>query len=461
MHDTDTLERASIEAEQVVLGGLLANERLFDQWQMAEHHFAEPFHREIFRLISSAHGEGRGINAKMLAAKVQHAAPITENCSAAEYVRRLEVKGIADLTPGAADDLKDIANRRHVMAIGRAMSSAGADHETDIRGFLADVIAEIDGVLVEGRETKTYATYSQAIRDAVAELRNPTPAQRATTGLKTLDASIGGYHRGQFCILAGRPSMGKSMIGLASLVRTAHARHGTVLFSLEMGRHELACRSMSDIAWTSDRPIPYTWALNGSLTDDQFERWQTAAAKFETIPLVIDDQRSLTVSEIAARARKHKKQFETDGGSLDLIVVDHMGLIKPSGRYAGNKVNEVGEISNGLATLAKELDCCVLAMQQLNRGVEGRENKRPGLSDLRNSGDIEQDAHVVMFAYRESYYLERMKHDAGTQQELERQAHLEAVRNAAEIIVAKNRNGPTEIVHVYCDPACNVVRDLA
>jgi len=244
-------------------------------------------------------------------------------------------------------------------------------------------------------------------------------------------------------------------------LRTARAGHGVVLFSLEMTQQELAHRAMSDFSHTADRPIPYYLAAKGGLSDDQLRRWGEAAAKYQSIPLTIDDQRGLTVSEIAARVRRHKNRIEADGGTLDLVVVDHLGLIRPSGRYAGNKVQEVGEISDGLATLAKDTGVCVLALQQLNRGVESRENKRPGLADLRNSGDLEQDAHVVMFAYRESYYLERSKHDDGSQEEMERQARLQGVRNTGEILVAKNRNGPCDSVFIYCEPACNVVRDLA
>jgi replicative DNA helicase len=153
--------------------------------------------------------------------------------------------------------------------------------------------------------------------------------------------------------------------------------------------------------------------------------------------------------------------MERAGQSLDLVVVDHLGLIRPSGRYAGNKVQEVGEVSDALATLAKDQNVAVLALHQLNRGTEGRENKRPTLADLRNSGDLEQDADLVCFAYRQSYYLERMKCDPGSQAELQRQTELEACRNTLDILIAKNRNGPTDTVTLFCDMASNVIRDLA
>jgi replicative DNA helicase len=146
--------------------------------------------------------------------------------------------------------------------------------------------------------------------------------------------------------------------------------------------------------------------------------------------------------------------------SLALVVVDHLGLIKPSGRYSGNKVLETGEVSDALASLAKEQNVAVVALHQLNRGTEGRENKRPTLADLRNSGDLEQDADIVCFAYREAYYLERNKFDAGSQQEMQRQTELDACRNTMEVLIAKNRNGATTTVNLFCDMASNAIRDL-
>lgn len=455
-----TLERTTLEVEQMALGRLLESPRLFDTWSLSEDHFAEPFHRLMFRLMAADHAVGASTNAAILAARVQHEAPISENCSTAEYVRRVQVAGF-HAAPRCDIALKDLAHRRFLMRLADTVKFSAADSESDVRRIIADAIGELDTIMADGRGDTTAQEYGEALRDTLAELQSGGAAERITTGLKTLDQRLGGYHRGQFVLLAGRPSMGKSMIAMSSILRTARRGHGVAVFSLEMSKHELICRSLSDIAWTRDRPIPYAKAMAGTLSEDELTRWGSAAAGYDNIPMVIDDQRGLTVSEIASRARKIKKKMEDDGGHFDLIVVDHLGLVKPSGRYAGNKVNEVGEISDGLATLAKELDVCVLALQQLNRGVEGRENKRPGLSDLRNSGDLEQDAHVVMFAYRESYYLERQKHDAGTQAESERMSRLEACRNTAEILIAKNRNGPTDVVHVYCDPSCNAIRDLA
>ena len=202
-------------------------------------------------------------------------------------------------------------------------------------------------------------------------------------------------------------------------------------------------------------------ALSHALPDSGIETLGHAAARWSQLPLTIDDQRGLTMAEIAARTRAEGQRFEGAGKRLGLVIVDHLGLIKPSGRYAGNKVQEVAEVSDALATLAKAQDVAVLALHQLNRATEARDNKRPTLADLRNSGDLEQDADVVCFAYREAYYLERQKGADGSAQGSQRQLDLDACRNTLEILIAKNRNGPTSAVSLYCDMASNVVRDLS
>jgi len=255
--------------------------------------------------------------------------------------------------------------------------------------------------------------------------------------------------------------MGKSTVISSAMLRTAKAGHGVLMFSLEMSTSSLASRCLSDLSWSSSRSIPYADAMSGRMSERDADVWGGVAARFATLPLVIDDQRGLTMAEIAARTRAEAQRMERNGTRLGLVVVDHLGLVKPSGRYAGNKVQEVGEVSDALATLAKDQDVAVVALHQLNRGTEGRENKRPTLADLRNSGDLEQDADLVCFAYREAYYLERMKCDPGSTAEMDRETRLRDCQNVLELLIAKNRNGPTQTVPLFCDMACNVIRDAA
>jgi replicative DNA helicase len=215
---------------------------------------------------------------------------------------------------------------------------------------------------------------------------------------------------------------------------------------------------MTDIAWQEKDPIEYSRLRSGKVTRAQQQRLTDAARAFSSLPMKIDPQSGLNVSQIAARARKHKQTLERQGITLDILIVDHMHIVAPSNRYAGQPVREVTETSGALKALAKELNVAVIALAQLNRSVEGRDNKRPTLSDLRESGAIEQDADLIAFVFREAYYLARMRNDAGT--EKAPTERFMDVENVVEVNIAKQRNGPVGAVELYCDVGCNVFRDM-
>jgi replicative DNA helicase len=218
---------------------------------------------------------------------------------------------------------------------------------------------------------------------------------------------------------------------------------------------------LTDLAWSYDDPIQYEDILQRrreTFDDRKRRRLAEARDRLRDLPLTIEEQRGLTFGEIAARARKHASALDRHGRKLDLVIIDHMLLVRPSHRYSGNRVREVAEISDGIATLAKDMGTSVLALCQLNRGVEGRENKRPSLADLRDSGAIEEDASLVMFLYRPAYYLEHQRQD-NPEAEASRVATLEACRNSLEFIVAKNRNGRMCTVDAFVDIGANAVRN--
>lgn len=221
---------------------------------------------------------------------------------------------------------------------------------------------------------------------------------------------------------------------------------------------QLGSRLLTDIAFTRDRPIYYQNILRRDVSEMDRNRLKQAEAIVAKFPLRIEEQRGLSIADISARSRKWRDVFVRDGGSLDVVFVDHMLLVKPSSRYSGNRVREVAEISDGLASLAKELECAVVALCQLNRGVEGRDEKRPMLSDLRDSGAIEEDASNVIFIYRPAYYLERMKSDKPDAAAALAEA-LAAKRTLLEFIIAKNRNGSPGIVEAFVDIGANAVRN--
>ena len=452
-----------IELEQAVLGAILYDNAELDKLGvLTPEDFYEPLHGRMFAAMREQWSTSKAVNVVTLRALAQAEAPVSEHLTTADYLRRLISIGDSANVHALAESLRDYANRRRMLAAAVNLGAAARNHGVAVGDGCTLAVADIDEVLSASRAKGPTRWDANALfRDTVESMLNDTGADRITSGLKTLDAVTGGWRRKQFAILAGRPSMGKSTVALSSFVATAQTGVGVMMFSLEMSAEALGARALSDLIWSEHESIPYADALACRITSIQQDRLGAAAAHYGQLPLVIDDQRGLTMAEIAARTRAEAQRMDRAGQRLGLVVIDHLGLIKPSGRYAGNKVQEVGEVSDALATLAKDQDVAVLALHQLNRGTEGRENKRPTLADLRNSGDLEQDADLVCFAYRQSYYLERAKCDPGSQQELQRQTELDACRNTLDIMIAKNRNGPTTSVTMFCDMASNVVRDLA
>lgn len=452
-----------IEVEQAILAKILLDNASMDAFaRLTSADFYDEVHQALFEAMSNQWADKRAINLGTLKSVLADIHDIAPTVTPIDYIRRLTTFGDARNTADLAVTLLELSNRRRLVEIAADIDTYARQRGTNVSDAASIAVSSLDEVLSYARPGRsTRSTAADAFRDTIDALLNDDGSERITTGLTSLDDALGGWRRKQYAILAGRPSMGKTAIATSAMLRTAMAGYGVLYFSLEMPTTALAARCLSDLAWSHDRQVPYAAALSNHLSNPQLQLLGQVSAHWSALPLTIDDQRGLTMAEIAARTRAEAQRFERDGKALGLVVVDHLGLVRPSGRYAGNKVQETGEISDALATLAKDQNIAVLALHQLNRGTEGRDNKRPTLADLRNSGDLEQDADVVCFAYREAYYLERQKYDPGSQQELQRQDELEARRNTLEILIAKNRNGPTKAVTMFCDMASNVIRDLA
>jgi replicative DNA helicase len=245
--------------------------------------------------------------------------------------------------------------------------------------------------------------------------------------------------------------MGKSAFMCSSLRQTAEAGYGVAVFSLEMTEEEIAARIIADMH--DDPKAPgYGDILRGLMSDNEMSQVGAIGTSLGGIPLHIDASARLTFSEIAGRARQLKAKLEAEGRFLAVLCIDHMGLVTPSDRYRGNKVAEAGEVSGHARALAKELDCCVVLLCQLRREVEKRDDKRPVMADLRWSGEIEQDAHVVAFLYRPSYYLSQ---DANADP-----FDLQQARWSLDFLIRKNRNGDTGDISLWCSIAHSSVRDV-
>lgn len=277
-----------------------------------------------------------------------------------------------------------------------------------------------------------------------------------------LGRMIGGWRRKRYYVIAGRPGMGKTTLALSALRTTALAGHGVLLFSMEMGKDEVTEMMLCDIAWHRNHRIEYRDINSSNVMKDGFEakyeEVMQVAPLLNSAPLYISDKAGLTIADIRTQALDFRQRLAAVGKRLDVICVDHLGWIKATGNYRGNKVAETEEVSQSLKQLAKDLDCAVVALCQLSRGTESRDDKRPTLSDLRWSGGIEQDADVVLMVYREEYYLKKEETDAT--KEMERQARLRECKNTLQVFIEKQRGGPTGEVKLFCDVGCAVVRNL-
>ena len=349
---------------------------------------------------------------------------------------------------GLVHTIKDRWMRRTLLDMGSMaveQSKVHASDPTDLARACAERLDELMGVASE----HSGVSLAQAGQEFFDSIMNPESLEGDTTGLRVLDNKLNGYRRGQLYVIAGRPGMGKSAFMCSSLRRTALSGVGVAIFSLEMTRAEIFARMAADhLDWTK---APGFGDLVRGQVGDFGEKLAEAYEQLRKAPMHIDDGARMTFAEIASKARRVKSEMEAHGVRLGVVCIDHMGLVTPSSRYAGNKVAEAGEVSGMARALAKELDCCVILLCQLSREVEKRDDKRPVMSDLRWSGEIEQDAHVIGFLYREEYYLAQ-----------DPEADREALTDAAwklEFLIRKNRNGETADCRLWCSIKHSSIRD--
>lgn len=456
----------SIEAEQSLLGAILVHPEALARVEgiVTPDDFGEAVHKELFARMLEARGAGNAMHVKLANAVLGNfGAQDLGGLTVSAYVARLAAEATTIINaPDFARVIRDFSDKRRAFTIGERLQALSAD--APIAELATDAIEELDGIVANRTDPGAKSVMlgdaaSASIERMQVAIANPGRITGLRTGLNSIDDRTGGLQRGEFIVLAGRPGMGKSALAV-TIARLMGGAGLNVLFNaLEMTKEALADRALADMVYRSDDPLAYSEISRGRVTPRQQEALVEAARSFRTFPIKIDPQAGLTVSQIAARARKHKRALERQGKTLDALIIDHMHITRASDRYAGNAVREVTEISGALKALAKELNAPVVALAQLSRKVEERENKRPTLSDLRESGAIEQDADLIAFVYREAYYLANMKCDA-PEQDAQRIARLCEVENVVEVNIAKQRNGPVGAIELFCDIACNAFRDL-
>jgi len=450
----------NVEAEQALLGAMLVNNEAFYRVSdfLNPEHFYEPIHREIYEVC------GKIIRAGKTATPITVKTYLPENLIAdvtmPQYLARLAAEATTVLN--AADygqTIYDLALRRHLIQIGEEMVSTayGADVDLTAPKQIEEAEKQLFDLAEKGRYDGGFQPFNEALRAAIemageAYSRDGTLSGTAT-GLSDLDRLMGGLQRSDLIILAARPAMGKTSLATNIAFHVARNWKGEVtpdghrktvdggqvgFFSLEMSAEQLATRVLAEQAQISSSDI-----RRGNIHESQFARLVDTSNLMAAVPLYIDDTGGISVQQLAARARRLKRQK-----GLDLLIIDYLQLLSGSRKASENRVQELTEITTTLKALAKELEVPIIALSQLSRQVENRDDKHPQLSDLRESGSIEQDADVVLFVYREEYYLKNKEPKEGTPEHLAWQGEMEKVHGRAEVIIGKQRHGPTGTVQL-------------
>jgi len=465
----------NIELEQALLGAVLVNNEAFYRVSdfLEPRHFYNQLHQKLYELAGSLIRVGK--TATPITLKTFLPGDIDINgLTVSQYLARLAAE--ATTVINAADygrSIYDLALRRALIEIGEEMVNVAYDSPVDSRP--QDQIEAAERGLYELAETGRYdggfQRFAQALTTAVEmaahAYQRDGRLSGLATGLKDLDRMMGGLQKSDLIILAGRPGMGKSALASNIAFNVAKVWEGGTradgriettnggivgFFSLEMSAEQLATRIISEQA-----EIPSNRIRRGEIEPADFDRIAETAREMERIPFYIDETGGLSIAQLAARARRLKRQR-----GLDLLVVDYVQLLAGSTRRAmEGRVQEVTEITTSLKALAKELNIPVLALSQLSRQVENRDDKRPQLSDLRESGSIEQDADVVMFVFREEYYLRNKEPRPGSEEHFNWQREMEAVHGRAEVIIGKQRHGPTGTVAMHFKGEMTRFSDLA
>lgn len=463
------------EIEAAFLGAILRDNRLYDLVANTtqEAHFYHPLHRRIFIAIRDALEKSQVADPVTLRRFFKNYEDDSAQSNEAEYLADLATNPIAVANPRHyAQILEDFYIKRELSRIGEETTAQSRNIKNDVSGQEQVELCEQKLFSLVQENGSVEKTHSIADSSALA-LHNIEQASKrkgriagVTTGLHDIDQILGGMHPSDLLILAGRPSMGKTALALniaynaATAFRSYEGDDGkdyheggkTLVFSLEMSSEQLAGRVMSSqVGISSDR------LRRGEVNTNEFTRLTQASKNLANLPLYIDDTPALDVHNLRQRARRHMRQF-----GLNLIIIDYIQLVHASyGRQgAENRVQEMALITRHLKALAKELNVPVLALSQLSRAVEARDPPVPQLSDLRDSGTIEQDSDIVAFIYREEYYLERKsperRANESDEQFLERQSNhqkrLDEARNRARLMIAKNRHGPVGTIDLHFNP---------
>ena len=434
----------NIEAEQAVIGSILVSNDIFDEINtiISSINFYDPMHQKIFEALESLIYKGMLANPITLKNYFEDE---KDDLNVPEYL--VKITKFSTSVRQAIEYSKiiyDMFVRRELIKISEQTIDSAKLNDLDTNG--QSIIESSERLLFDLAEKGSFNSslvkfdeaMKQTIEMASAAYKNEEGIVGVPTGLKDLDDKLGGLHQSDLIIIAGRPSMGKTSLATniafnaAQKLQESGKKSSIAFFSLEMSSEQLSTRIISEQARISSNDI-----RRGRISDDQFDKFIETSKNISELPLYIDETPAISIAALSNRARRIKRLF-----GLDMIVVDYIQLMRGTTFNKDGRVQEISQITQGLKAIAKELSVPVVALSQLSRQVEQRDDHKPQLSDLRESGSIEQDADVVMFVYREGYYLQRKEPREATVEHAEWQAKMNEVAHLAQIIIGKQRHGP-------------------
>ena len=455
----------NIEAEQAVIGSILVSNEIYDEISpiIDAQKFFDPMHHKIYETIENLISKGLLANPITLKNYFENNEGLKE-LGGQEYL--IKITKFSTSTKQAIDYaniVQEMHLRRELIKISESVLHQASD-STEITSSGLEMIQDAEKSLFDlaerGHFNQSVMKFDSALRQTIemakSAYKNEEGIVGVPTGLTDLDSRLGGMHKQDLVIIAGRPSMGKTALATniafhaAKNIEKKGIKSTVAFFSLEMSSEQLSTRILSEQSKIRSNDI-----RRGKVSEKEFEKFIETSKNIFDLPLYIDETPAITIAAISNRSRRIKRLY-----GLDLIIVDYIQLMKSSNLKDYNRVQEISEITQGLKALAKELDVPVLALSQLSRAVEQRDDKKPQLADLRESGSIEQDADVVMFVYREAYYLERKEPALGSIEHAEWQQKMDEISSLADIMIGKQRHGPTGNVKVEFEAMYTKFKDL-
>ena len=455
---------SNLEAEQALIGSVLVNNDIIDEVAhlINSSKFFDPFHKRIYETIENLNNKGMIANPITLKNFFETNSSLDEVGGVDYLVKLTRFSSSVRQALDYAKIVHEMYIKRELIEISENVTQDSTNKNSEKTG--ENIIEETEQSLFKLAERGTFSqsyikfdkALDQTIEMATLAMKNDEGIVGVPTGLTELDKKLGGLHKSDLVIIAGRPSMGKTALATniayfaAKKINDKKEKTAIAFFSLEMSSEQLSTRILSE-----QTRIPSNDIRRGKATEEQLNKYIEKSRDLYELPLYIDETPAITISTLSNRARRMKRLF-----GLSLIVIDYIQLMRTNSRKNEGRVQEISEITQGLKALAKELSVPVLALSQLSRAVEQRDDKIPQLSDLRESGSIEQDADVVLFVYREQYYLEKKQPKLGSMEHAEWQSKMNDVNGLADIIIGKQRHGPTGNIQVEFEGMYTKFKDL-